>query len=307
MRPELLIVGAGPAGVSAALWGHSQGLSLSVIEAAPAPGGQLHHVHFHPPELPGVSAGDGPAMAATFATQLREAGVPVRYHTAAASLGSVDGARGRPWIETTGGERLEAEAVLIATGARRRRLEVPGERELEDRGVSYSATRDRARLAGRNLVVVGGGDAAFENALILADAGCRVLLALRDAPRARREFRERVARESRIRVIQDVEVKALLGTDRLEAVEFEGPGGAFAYPAEGVVIKVGVIPNTEWCLGALDHDDEGYLRVDPRFRTSRHALWAAGDVVRPALLAITVAFGTAALAVADVRATLRGE
>ena len=277
-----------------------------MIEAGPAPGGQLHHVHFHPRELPGLPAGDGPAIAATFAHQLRDSGVPVRCDTAAASLGSAD-PRGRPWVESSAGERFEADAVLVATGVRRRCLEVPGERELEDRGVSYSATRDLRSLAGRDVVVVGGGDGAFENALILAGAGCRVLLALLEEPRARREFRDQVARERSIEVVEGVRVNAFLGADRLEAVELEGPDGPFVHKASGAVIKVGVIPNTEWCRAVLDHDGEGFIRVDPRHRASRPAVWAAGDVTRPPLLGITVAFGAAALAVADVRATLRGE
>src|SRR5207237_570387 len=131
---------------SAALWARSRDLDALLLEAAPGPGGQLHRVHFEPRELPGLRAGAGPDLAAVYAAQLAEAGVHVRYGARAAAL-EPDG----PAIVLDGGERIEAAAVLIVTGARRRRLDVPGERELEDRGVSYSATRDRDRLRDRTV------------------------------------------------------------------------------------------------------------------------------------------------------------
>ncbi len=306
LKPELVVVGAGPAGVSAALWARSQGLSFAILEGAPMSGGQLHHIHFRPREVPGIADRDGPGIAAAFEEQLGGLAIAVRYHTAAVALepAARDGAM--PCVITSSGERFEAGAVLIATGVRRRHLDVPGEREFEGRGVSYSATRDRAELAGRETIVVGGGDAAFENALLLAEVGCRVTIVVRGVPRAREEFRERVAEERRIRVADGTRVTRIAGDSWMRAAHLEGPGGAFEIPAEGVVIKVGAIPNTEWCRAALDHDAEGYVEVDAQMRTSTPRVWAAGDVVRPAVFAITVAEGAGALAVADIRATLRG-
>lgn len=184
MSLDVLIVGAGPAGVSAGLWARELGLTATVVESSAAPGGQLHHVHFAPRDVAGVRADDGPAIAARYALQLADAGVPLLSEHMAATLELADDAAGEPGVRFTNGTRLDARAVLIATGARRRRLEVPGEREFEGRGVSYSATRDRQLLAGRPVVVVGGGDAAYENALILADAGCDVTLLVRRAARA---------------------------------------------------------------------------------------------------------------------------
>lgn len=306
LRPELVIVGAGPAGVSAALWARTQGLSFTMIEGAPAPGGQLHHVHFRPREIPGIADRDGPAIAAAYGEQLGGLAIAVRYDTVAVGLepAARDGAM--PGVVTSSGERFEAGAVLIATGVRRRHLDVPGEREFEGRGVSYSATRDRAGFAGRDTIVVGGGDAAFENALLLAEVGCGVTIAVRGAPRAREEFRERVASDHRIRLLDGTRVVRIVGDSRMRTVALDGPKGPFDLPAEGMVIKVGSIPNSEWCRTVLDHDPEGYLEVDAQMRSSMPRVWAAGDVVRPAVFAITVAEGAGALAVADIRATLRG-
>lgn len=302
MTRELLVVGAGPAGVSAALWARSLQLDVELVEGSAGPGGQLLHVYFHPRELPGVLAGDGRSLADAYARQLAEAGIPVRYDARARGL--VPGEEPELLLERGGS--LRARALLVATGARRRKLGVPGELEYEGRGVSYSATLDREQLAGRVVAVVGGGDAAFENALLLAAAGCDVTLLARAEVRARREFRERVAAEPRIRVLEHTRVIAVSGDARVRGLRIEGGEGERDLACEAVVVKVGVLPNTEWCRDVLAHDADGWLIVDERFATSAPGVWAAGDVVRPLLAGVPVAMGQGALAVAAIRVRLRG-
>lgn len=299
MRPDLLVVGGGPAGAAAALWGRSLGWRVTLLERGEVCGGQLRQVHFEPTNYPAATAGDGEAMAIRIQQQLEAAGVEVLNAIAAQAV-----ERGVPAVQDANGRRHEANAVVIATGVRRRVLAVPGERELEGRGVSYSATQDRARFAGEDIAVVGGGDAAFENALLLAEVGCRVSLVVRGRPRARRDFRERVAAEPRVERIDHARVVAIEGDQAVAAVAVESERGAFSIPVAGVVIKIGVLPNSEWCRGAVECDPEGYVLVDETLATSAPRVWAAGDVTRPPILGMTVATGQGTLAVASIRDAL---
>ncbi|HET9325300.1 MAG TPA: NAD(P)/FAD-dependent oxidoreductase [Candidatus Eisenbacteria bacterium] len=301
MMPELLIVGAGPCGVSAALWARSLGLSPLIVERSARAGGQLQLVHFVPVNVAGADHVPGTALAERLAVQLAENDIEVRYETPIVALESKTAA-----IRTASGERIEAEAILMATGVRRRHLDVPGETELEGHGVSYSATQDRTRFAGEDVAVVGGGDAAFENALILSAVGCHVTLIVRGTPRARAEFRERVSKDARIEVMERTRVVAIEGDRVLERLRLENERGAFLLPVAGMVIKVGVMPNSEWCAGGVERDADGYVLVDETFATSHPRVWAAGDVTRPPLLGISVASGHGALAAGAIRLALRG-
>jgi thioredoxin reductase (NADPH) len=323
-KPRLLIVGAGPAGVSAALWARDR-FDAVLIDRDERPGGQLLGIHFAPPDLAVSENRDGAALAGITARQLDRSGVATRFGCPAAALeppavaeagstfeSGIEPLRtggiplARPRVRTGNGEALEADAVLIATGLRRRKLAVPGEDTFESRGVSTSASRDRRALAGRDVIVIGGGDGAYESALLLAEVGCRVLLVMRSRPRARRGFRARVAAEPSIELMPKTHVRALLGADRLSAVRLEGPHGTFDRECEALIVKIGAVPNTEWCAAAVRTDRDGFIRSDRRGRTSAARVWAAGDVARPALFAISVAESSGALAVQDAWLELGG-
>lgn len=295
---DLVIVGAGPAGIAAALWARAFELDALLLERGERVGGQLHRIHFEPPQLATAAGGTGADMVALAEQRLEARGAECR--TRAEVEGLLDHVTG---VRLVGGERLEARALVVATGLRPRRLDVPGARRLEGAGLSYSATRDLARFAGRPMVVVGGGDAAYENALILARAGCAVTLAVRDAPAARPVFRDRVAAEPSIALLPGVRLVEVRGSVQVESVLLEREDGQrLERPCEGVVVKVGNLPNTEWCRGGLRLDRDGYLAVDGEGRTSRPGTWGAGDVTRPGLPAIPVAEAQAA---SVVRAILR--
>ena len=296
----LVIVGAGPAGIAAALLARGAGLDLRLVEARAETGGQLHRTWS---QLRGVTdhEGDGVSYAAVLRARLLEAGVAPETSLEIAGL-----ARRGAGLELAlaGGGTIGARAVLIATGLRPRTLDVPGERELTGRGVSISATRDRERFAGRAVAVVGGGDAAFENALLLAAAGCAVTLVVRGAPRAREEFRTQVAATRRITLLEGTEVVAIRGESEVTGVDVRTRDRRRTLEVAGVFVKAGSIPNSEWCRRAVRCDHEGYVKADLRRATSLAGVWAAGDVTRPEAFTLRSARADAAIAVQFIRKSL---
>ncbi|MEO5878984.1 MAG: NAD(P)/FAD-dependent oxidoreductase [Candidatus Eisenbacteria bacterium] len=293
------MVGTGPAGVAAAVAAKAAGLSVAVFEGAGQPGGQLHRIYS---KVMGVAPfeGDGAAFAQDLARRLADAGLAPRYGTPAEGLFGAD-ERG-PRLRLAGGEFISARAILIASGLRAQALGVQGEREFAGRGVSPSGRRDREIFAGQPVVVVGGGDAAFENALLLAEVGCRVTLIARGEPRARNEFRRRVAEQPAIELIPGTRVLEVLGDTRVTAVRVAGPRGESLLETRGVFVKIGSVPNSRWCGDGVTCDPEGYVRVDARGATSSPGIWAAGDVARPAAFTVPAAWAGAAAAIQAVRA-----
>jgi thioredoxin reductase len=298
---DLVIVGAGPAGVCAALWARTFGLDAFVLERAARVGGQLHLVRFHPLEVPGFERGEGEELARAYERQLGAAAISSRRDIEAVGLErDSDGVR----VVLAGGEILRPRSVLIASGLRRRELEVPGASELLGHGVAYTARGERDRFAGAPALVVGGGDGAFANALLLRERGAPVTIVARGAVGAHADFRERVARDPGITLLEHATVEAFAGDGTLERARIRTPDGTRELSVRLAVIKIGMQPNTEWC-GALEQDAAGHLRCDANGRCSIRGVWAAGDVAGPLVPSIAAAYGTAALAVADIRRTLR--
>ena len=310
---DVLIVGAGPAGLSAALWLRDFGLSCLLLERERQPGGQLHQIHAPIPNYLTAYGWDGARFAGVALDDARAAsleilvGEPVRRIVAeraargggpAARRGEAHPERGALVLRVDRGrERLRGRALILATGLRRRALGVPGEKELAAHGVSHSANRDRMRWAQRPVAVVGGGTAAVEDAILCAEVGCDVLLLHHSARfRARNDFLERARAHPKIRIVTNAEVRAIVGKERVEAVRFRERGKRREEEArvDAVYVRIGWAPETEAARGVVRLDRAGYVRVGPNGRTSARGIYAAGDVCSPGCPSIAGAVGQGA-------------
>ena len=290
---DVVVLGAGPAGLSAALWCASLGLSVTVIERAARVGGQLHQIAHALDNVPGLPLVEGVALADTLVAQVARAGVTVHFDPDAA----LDAMALRVLAPGLGCA-LAPRAVVAATGVRRRALDVPGEAALRGRGVAYNMGRDLARFAGKRVLVVGGGDDAFEHAQALSELAASVTLVHRsDRFTARPSLSQPVRGSGRVTVRPFTVVRALAGDARLEAAVLRGPDGDETVALDDVLVCIGPTPNSEG-LGAAT-DRAGYLRVDRHFATSRPGLYAIGDVCCPEAPTVSTAFGHGA-AVAKV-------
>lgn len=299
---DVIIIGAGPAGLSAAFWCDELGLDTLVIEQAEQIGGQLHRVYNPIENYLGVKTRNGRELLELFSRDVDEADFDL---WTGAVIDSVDLRAKR--ISLRSGETLQAISIVIATGVRPRSLGIPGEKELS--GVIESGTRDRELYAGKDVCVIGGGDAAAENALLLAEVCATVTLVHRGRKlRARREFAERVQPNHRITVFTESVVTRMIGgeTGAVEAVEIHRKGGIkpFQLAVRGVLIRIGVEPNTELFREQLTTGEKGYVTVNSEQETSVPMVFAIGDVSNPIAPTISGATGAGATAAKVIAARL---
>jgi thioredoxin reductase (NADPH) len=291
---DVLIIGAGPAGLSAARWCDELGLDTLVIEEGEEVGGQLLSIH-HPIEnYLGVRAANGRHLRDRFVEQTKDCDFDLWTNV---EIASVDLKARRVTLRS--GEELRSIAIIIASGLRRRKLGISGEAEFVGRGIIESATRDRETLAGKDVCVVGGGDAAAENALLLAEVCPTVTLVHRGKKlRARREFTEALHTNHCITVFPESFVRRIIGREWVEAVEIERSGAIkpFQMAVQGVIVRIGFEPNTELFQDQIDKDERGYLVVNAQQETSMENVFAIGDVANPMAPTISSAVGAGATA-----------
>lgn len=299
---DVLIIGAGPAGLSAALWCDQLGLDTLVLEHHAEVGGQLLSIYNPIPNYPGVDANHGREFLEKFSERTGEAEFDLWTDV---EIASIDLKARRVVLRS--GEELQSISIVIATGVRRRQLGVPGELEFAGRGIIESPTRDREKFAGLDVCVIGGGDAAAENALLLAEVCPTVTLVHRSKSlKARREFVEQLHGQHCITVFPESVVTRILGNDKVEAVEILRKDALkpFQMAVGGVVIRAGVEPNTELIHGQLELDAEGYVAVSSNQETNIENVFAIGDVANPLAPTISGATGAGATAAKVIAARL---
>jgi thioredoxin reductase (NADPH) len=292
MNYDVIIIGGGPGGVSAACWCAELGLRALLLEARAELGGQLLWTHNPVKNHLGVEAENGRRLRDIF---VRQAGNYDFSFRLSAEVASVDA--NKKAVVLAGESITARRALIIATGVRRRELGIAGEKEFQRRGILASGKRDAESVRGKSVCIVGGGDAALENALILAESARRVTLVhRRDEFRARGEFVEKVRQNPKIEIMTETTVEKIAGRDKVEAVELKNKGEIFTVPVESVLIRVGVEPNTGLLRGQLNLDAGGYVEINSDCATSAAGVFAVGDAANPLAPTVSGAVGMGATA-----------
>ena len=291
---DVVIIGAGPAGISAALWCDELGLDTLVLEQQEEIGGQLLSVYNPIENYPGLRAHNGRELLSRFSEPIGQADFDLWTNV---EIESVNLKAKRISLQSS--EELQSISIIIATGVRRRQLGIPGEEEFVGHGIIESATRDRELFAGKDVCVIGGGDAAAENALLLAEVCPTVTIVHRGKSlKARREFVERLDANHCITVFTESVVTCMLGNEELEAVEILRKDALkpFQMAVRGVLVRAGFKPNSELFCEELQLDEKGYIVVTGQQDTSVANVFAVGDVSNPLAPTISGATGAGATA-----------
>jgi len=291
-RTDLLIVGAGPAGLTAAIYGGRAGLSTRVLEAM-SPGGWAARTD-RIENYPGVGAVQGADLAARMLEQAQSFGAALLPDEATTVVPLADG------FETRCGDAVyAARALILAVGTGYRKLGVPGEEELTGRGVSYCATCDGPLFRDLEIAVVGGGDSALQEALYLTRFAGRVhLVHRRDEFRAARVLADRVRSHPKITCHCRHTVARVVGGDAVESVVLRDTDGGRerSLPVAGVFFFVGLEPKTAFLGDLVKRDAGGFIVTDDDMRTSRRGVLAAGDCRVKTLRQVSTAVGDGATA-----------
>ena len=300
---DVIIIGGGAAGMAAALWCDDLKLTALLIEREAKLGGQLLRVYNPIKNHLGTQAENGLDLRDIFVKQIEDHQFSVRLQS---EIVGVD------WenksVTLGSGETFSAGAIIIAAGIRRRRLNVEGEIEFTEKGIIESGKRDAHLVENKNVCIVGGGDAAFENALIVAGTAASVMLVQRrENFRARSEFIEQVENNPKVEILTETAVKKITGGKRVEAIEFENlkTGKIFARNVEAILIRIGVEPNTDFLRGQLDLDENGYIKINQSCETNVKDIYAVGDVANPIAPTVSSAVGMGATAVKAISFRLK--
>ena len=299
---DIIIIGSGPAGLSAAIYAQRACPDTIVIEKNGISGGQVLNT-WEVDNYPGFPGVTGFELSRQFREHANKLGARVVQDEVVQ-------------VELSGNvkkvvceeETYEARCVILASGAHHRTLEVPGEEELRGAGVSYCATCDGAFFRGRTVAVVGGGDAALEDAIFLARMCEKVYIVhRRDKLRGAKRLQERLQALENIEFVWNSETVAIEGNAQVEALRLRQTktGEERRLDVDGVFIAVGIAPESELYAGQLELDEQGYIRADESGQTSVPGVFAAGDVRTKALRQILTAASDGANCVASAERYLQ--
>ncbi|MEN9714275.1 MAG: hypothetical protein RLZZ164_939 [Actinomycetota bacterium] len=303
---DVIIIGSGPAGWTAAIYTARAGLKPLLIASSVEPGGELMKTT-EIENFPGFPDGlMGPDLMMNMQAQAERFGTEVLLDdvTEVELKGDVK------IVKTGGGETFEAKAVIIATGAAYRELGLDRERELSGHGVSWCATCDGFFFREKAIAVVGGGDSAMEEAMFLTKFGTKVyVIHRRDSFKASKTMQDRVISNEKVEVVYNTEVTELVGSPNLTGLKLRNTvdGSTSELAVEGLFIAVGSDPRVWLFENQLELTDQKFIKVDGRSsRTSIPGVFAAGDVIDPTYRQAITAAGSGCVAALDAEAYLQG-
>jgi len=293
-KEKVVILGSGPAGLTAALYSARANLEPLVVSGNQL-GGQVS-ITYEVENYPGFPQGTtGPELVELMQKQAEKFGARIVID----EVTEVALASGAPFRVKTHGDEFEAEAVVICTGASPRRLGVPGEEALIGRGVSFCATCDGFFFRGKEVVVVGGGDSALEEGLFLTRFANQVrVVHRRDELRAGESLKKRALSNGKMSFIWDTVVEEIQGNGKVEGVRLRNlkNGKEERLGTDGVFIYIGHFPNSDLFRGQLAMDERGYLIADRQMSTSVPGVFAAGEIQDPVFRQVATSVGQGAAA-----------
>jgi thioredoxin reductase (NADPH) len=277
-QETLIIIGSGPAGLTAAIYAARANLNPLLI-AGNQMGGQIAITN-EVENFPGFDSILGPELTEKMRVQAERFGTRFEFD----EVLEVDFTKGAPFYLKTYGQEYQAASVIIATGASARRLGIPGEDEFIGRGVSYCATCDGFFFKNKDVLVVGGGDSALQEGIFLTKYANRVrVVHRRDSLRAGDLLRARAEANSKIQFVWDTALDSIDGSSKVQGVTARNlrSGLVEKWDTDGVFVFIGHFPNTQLFQGQLAMDAQNFLIVDPYMQTSVPGIYAAGEVMDP--------------------------
>lgn len=296
---DLAILGGGPAGITAAIYASRARLNTIWIDKNFAPGGQITATYEvdNYPGMPGISGMD---LGEAFGEHARKLGLEPKRE----KLLSLENISGDIKTIHTKKNEYQARTIILAFGAEHRKLDIPGEDDLGGLGVSYCATCDGAFYKDRTVVVVGGGNAAAEDAVFLSGLCKKVYLVhRRDELRADKAIQEKIFDCENIEMVWDSVPLEILGQDEVTGIKIRNvkTGEERELDTDGVFIAVGIVPNTTLLEAQLELDENGYICAGEEGITSAAGVFAAGDIRTKALRQVVTAVSDGANAVASAQ------
>ena len=290
---DVIIIGGGPAGLAAAIYASRSRLRTLILERE-TPGGDLMNIDLIE-NYPGFQDGvNGADLGSQMITQSTKFGAELQF----AEVEKIIPGTNEKMLKTSAGE-FRAKAVIIASGSHSRKLGVPGEAEFANKGVFYCATCDGPRFAGKVVAVAGGGDSGVTEALFMSGFVSKIII-IEIMPQmlATKMLQERVLSNPKIEVRCGVKIDAIRGSDNLEFLELADvkTGQKSTLKVDGLLVRVGLIPNTAFLKGTLPLDPIGQVMVNDRMETELPGIYAAGDVRHNSPMQIVTAVSDGATA-----------